>query len=610
MKPEWSRSGFFYLLLFAVAAALLFAFMPQEAGPEEVAITELITYIKQGDVDHVSQEENTLVGSYGEEKRYTADYYGSTNDLVALLNDNGITVGEGGIGLDVEAGGRDWTMILLQVILPIALLGVLFFFFFRSARGAGSQAFNFGKSRARLNSGNKPEVTFADVAGADEAKEEVQEVVEFLRSPDKFSALGGRIPRGVLLVGPPGTGKTLLAKAIAGEAQVPFYSISGSEFVEMFVGVGAARVRDLFEQAKRNAPCIVFVDEIDAVGRHRGAGLGGGHDEREQTLNQILSEMDGFDTNTSIIVIAATNRPDILDPALLRPGRFDRHIMVDSPDINGRKAILEVHAKDKPLAKQVDLETIAKGTPGFSGADLANVLNEAAILAARRNLKEITNQELEDATDRIIAGPERRSRVINPKEKQIIAHHESGHALTAKVLPNADKVHKISIVGRGMSLGRTHLLPSEDRHLRTRAQLDDSLTVSLGGRAAEEIVFGDITTGAQQDLEEATKLARKMVTDYGMSSKLGPRTFGQKQELVFLGREISEQKDYSDKTAREIDEEVRNIIQRAHDAARKILTENKTKLKEIAEQLILHETLEEEELNKLFEGLTPQPASS
>jgi len=609
MKPEWSRSGFLYLLIFVVAAALLFVFMPQEAGPEKVGITELITHIKQGDVDHVSQQEQTIVGSYGEEERYTADYYGGTNDLVSLLNDNGITVGEGGIGLDVEAGGRDWTMILLQVVLPMALLGVLFFFFFRSARGAGTQAFNFGKSRARLSPDNKPEVTFADVAGADEAKEEVQEVVEFLKAPDKFSALGGRIPRGVLLVGPPGTGKTLLAKAIAGEAKVPFYSISGSEFVEMFVGVGAARVRDLFEQAKRNAPCIVFVDEIDAVGRHRGAGLGGGHDEREQTLNQILSEMDGFDTNTNIIVVAATNRPDILDPALLRPGRFDRHIMVESPDINGRKAILEVHDKGKPLAKEVDLETIAKGTPGFSGADLANVLNEAAILAARRNLKEITDQELEDATDRIIAGPEKRTRVINKREKEIIAHHETGHALTAKALPNADKVHKISIVGRGMGLGWTHLLPTEDRHLWTRAQLDDNLTVSLGGRAAEEIVFGDITTGAQQDLEQATRLARKMVTDYGMSSKLGPRTFGQKQELVFLGREISEQKDYSDKTAREIDEEVRNIIQRAHDAAKKILTENKAKLKEIAEQLILHETLEEDELNKLFEGLTPQPAS-
>ncbi len=610
MKPEWSRSGFLYLLLFVVAAALLFAFMPQEAGPEEVGITELITHIKQGDVDHVSQEESTLVGSYGEEKRYSADYYGSTNDLVELLNDNGITVGEGGIGLDVEAGGRDWTMIALQVVLPIALLGVLFFFFFRSARGAGTQAFNFGKSRARLSPENKPEVTFADVAGADEAKEEVQEVVEFLRSPDKFSALGGRIPRGVLLVGPPGTGKTLLAKAIAGEAKVPFYSISGSEFVEMFVGVGAARVRDLFEQAKRNAPCIVFVDEIDAVGRHRGAGLGGGHDEREQTLNQILSEMDGFDTNTSIIVVAATNRPDILDPALLRPGRFDRHVIVESPDIKGRKAILEVHAKGKPLAEQADLEAIAKGTPGFSGADLANVLNEAAILAARRNLKEITSQELEDATDRILAGPEKRSRVINQREKEIIAHHETGHALTAKALPNADEVHKISIVGRGMGLGWTHLLPAEDRHLWTRAQLDDNLTVSLGGRAAEEIVFGDVTTGAQQDLEQATKLARKMVTDYGMSSKLGPRTFGQKQELVFLGREISEQKDYSDKTAREIDEEVHNIIQRAYNVAKKILTENKAKLKEIAEQLILHETLEGEELNKLFEGLAPQAASS
>ncbi|MCK4581563.1 MAG: ATP-dependent zinc metalloprotease FtsH, partial [Dehalococcoidia bacterium] len=405
-------------------------------------------------------------------------------------------------------------------------------------------------------------------------------------------------------------GKTLLARAIAGEAEVPFFSISGSEFVEMFVGVGAARVRDLFEQAKRNAPCIVFVDEIDAVGRHRGAGLGGGHDEREQTLNQILAEMDGFDTNTSIIVVAATNRPDILDPALLRPGRFDRHIMVDSPDIKGRKAILEVHAKGKPVAKEVDLDTIAKATPGFSGADLANVLNEAAILAARRGLKEITTRELEDASDRVIAGPEKKSRVISPREKEIIAHHETGHALTAKMLPSADKVHKISIVGRGVGLGWTHLLPAEDRHLWTRAQLDDNLTVSLGGRAAEEVAFGEITTGAQQDLEHATKLARKMVTDYGMSSKLGPRTFGQKQELVFLGREISEQKDYSDETAREIDEEVHNIIQRAYEAAKKILSANKAKLKEIAEQLIARETLEEDELNKLFEGLTPQTASS
>ncbi len=605
----WHNS-FFYLLLFVVAAALLFAFLPQGSAPEEVGITEFITSIKQGEIDHVSQKENTLIGSYREEKRYTADYYGSTNDLVAILNDNGINVGEGGISLDVEAGGRDWGTIALTVILPIALLGVLFYFFFRSARGAGTQAFNFGRSRARLSSGNKSDITFADVAGTDEAKEEVQEVVEFLKSPDKFRALGGRIPRGVLLVGPPGTGKTLLAKAIAGEAKVPFYSISGSEFVEMFVGVGAARVRDLFEQAKRNTPCILFVDEIDAVGRHRGAGLGGGHDEREQTLNQILSEMDGFDTNTNVIVIAATNRPDILDPALLRPGRFDRHIVIDLPDINGRKAILEVHTKGKPLAKEVDLETVAKETPGFSGADLANLTNEAALLGARRNLKEITLKELEDAADRVIAGPEKKSRVISKREKEMIAYHETGHALVAKMLPNADPVHKVSIVARGAIAGWTRFLPLEDRHLWTRSQFNDRLAMSLGGRVAEEISFGEVTTGAQNDLEEATKLARKMVTEYGMSDKLGPRTFGQRQELVFLGREISEQRDYSDKIAQDIDEEVHNIIQRAYNTAKKILTEHKAKLKEIAEQLIARETLGEEDLKKLFEGLTPQPASS
>lgn len=605
----WHNS-FFYLLLFVVAAALLFAFLPQGSAPKEVGITEFITFIKQGEIDHVSQKENTLIGSYREEKKYTADYYGSTNDLVAILNDNGINVGEGGISLDVEAGGRDWGTIALTVILPIALLGVLFYFFFRSARGAGTQAFNFGKSRARLSSGNRPDVTFADVAGTNEAKEEVQEVVEFLKSPDKFRALGGRIPRGVLLVGPPGTGKTLLAKAIAGEAKVPFYSISGSEFVEMFVGVGAARVRDLFEQAKRNTPCILFVDEIDAVGRHRGAGLGGGHDEREQTLNQILSEMDGFDTNTNVIVIAATNRPDILDPALLRPGRFDRHIVIDLPDINGRKAILEVHTKGKPLAKEVDLETVAKETPGFSGADLANLTNEAALLGARRNLKEITLKELEDAADRVIAGPEKKSRVISKREKEMIAYHETGHALVAKMLPNADPVHKVSIVARGAIAGWTRFLPLEDRHLWTRSQFNDRLAMSLGGRVAEEISFGEVTTGAQNDLEEVTKLARKMVTEYGMSDKLGPRTFGQRQELVFLGREISEQRDYSDKIAQDIDEEVHNIIQRAYNTAKKILSEHKAKLKEIAEQLIARETLEEEDLKKLFEGLTPQPASS
>jgi cell division protease FtsH len=488
-------------------------------------------------------------------------------------------------------------------------LGVLFYFlFFRAARGAGTQAFNFSKSRARLTLDKRPEVTFADVAGADEAKEEVQEIVEFLKSPQKFQTLGGRIPRGVLLVGPPGTGKTLLAKAIAGEARVPFYSISGSEFVEMFVGVGAARVRDLFEQAKRNAPCLVFIDEIDAVGRHRGAGLGGGHDEREQTLNQILAEMDGFDTNANVIVMAATNRPDILDPALLRPGRFDRHIVIDLPDIKGREAILEIHAKGKPLAKEADLKTIARETPGFSGADLANLINEAAILAARRGRKEITSKELEEATDRIMLGPERRSRVISSKEKEITAYHESGHALTARVLPNADPVHKVSIVARGITGGWTRLLPSEDRRLWTKSQLEDSLAVSLGGRVAEEITFGEITTGAQRDLEEATKLARKMVTEYGMSEKLGPRTFGQRQELVFLGREISEQRDYSDKIAQEIDEEVHSIIQRAYHTAKQVLSTNKERLRQLAQELIAHETLDEPELNRILEGLARQPA--
>ena len=562
-------------------------------------------------IDTIRQDGDTLIGLQGDEAKTTAAFAGSTYELRTYLEGEGVILGPGGVEIDVKAGGVNWGMIALQVILPMCLLGALFYFlFFRAARGAGTQALNFSKSRARLRVDNRPDVTFADVAGADEAKEEVQEVVEFLRSPQKFQALGGRIPRGVLLVGPPGTGKTLLAKAIAGEAKVPFFSISGSEFVEMFVGVGAARVRDLFDQAKRNAPSLVFVDEIDAVGRHRGAGLGGGHDEREQTLNQILAEMDGFDTSVNIIVVAATNRPDILDPALLRPGRFDRHIVIDLPDIKGRKAILEVHAKGKPLAKETNLGTVAKGTPGFSGADLANVINEAAILAARRNRKDITLKELEDAADRTMAGPERKSRVISPREKEMIAYHESGHALTARILPNADPVHKVSVVARGMMGGWTRFLPSEDRYLWTKSQFDDRLAVSLGGRVAEEIIFGEITTGAHDDLEQATKLARKMVVEYGMSEKLGPRTFGQKQELVFLGREISEHKDYGDKIADQIDGEVHAIIQRAYSATKKILTANKEKLKQLAEELMAHETLDEPELKRIFEGLAPQPTPS
>jgi cell division protease FtsH len=562
-------------------------------------------------IDTILQDGDNLIGLKEDEIKIETAFEGSTYELRTYLIEEGIILGAEGIKIDVKPTGFDWGTIALTVILPIVLLGALFYFlFFRAARGAGTQALNFSKSRARLTLDKRPDVTFADVAGTDEAKEEVQEVVEFLKSPQKFQTLGGRIPRGVLLVGPPGTGKTLLAKAIAGEAKVPFFSISGSEFVEMFVGVGAARVRDLFDQAKRNAPCLIFIDEIDAVGRHRGAGLGGGHDEREQTLNQILAEMDGFDTSVNVIVMAATNRPDILDPALLRPGRFDRHVVIDLPDIKGRKAILEVHAKGKPLAEGVNLETVAKETPGFSGADLANLINEAAILAARRNRQDITLKELEDAADRTIAGPEKKSRIISPKEKEIIACHESGHALTARMLPNADPVHKVSIVARGMLGGWTRLLPSEDRHLWTKSQFEDRLAVSLGGRVAEEITFGEMTTGAQNDLEQATKLARKMVTEYGMSEKLGPRTFGQRQELVFLGREISEQKDYSDKIAQEIDEEVHNIIQRAYDTAKKVLTKNKGKLKLLAEELIAHETLDEPELDKIFEGLAPQPTPS
>jgi len=612
MQTKWWRSAFFYLLLLIVIVALIFAFMPGK-GPTTVDLSQFVQDAKQAQFDTIKQNGNTVEGWKGNQQISKTYFDGTTYDLVTYLEGEGVALGAGAgeIQFVVEPAGVDWGSIAITVILPIVLLGALFYFlFFRAARGAGTQAFNFSKSRARLTLDKRPDVTFADVAGADEAKEEVQEVVEFLKAPQKFQALGGRIPRGVLLVGPPGTGKTLLAKAIAGEARVPFYSISGSEFVEMFVGVGAARVRDLFEQAKRNSPCLIFIDEIDAVGRHRGAGLGGGHDEREQTLNQILAEMDGFDTNANVIVMAATNRPDILDPALLRPGRFDRHIVIDLPDIKGRKAILEVHAKGKPLAKEVDLETIAKETPGFSGADLANVINEAAILAARRSRKDITSKELEEAADRVLAGPEKKSRVISPKEKEIIAYHESGHALTARMLPNADPVHKISIVARGILGGWTRFLPTEDRHLWTKSQFADRLAVSLGGRVAEEITFGEMTTGAQHDLEEATKLARRMVTEYGMSEKLGPRTFGQRQELIFLGREISEQRDYSDKIAQEIDEEVHSIIQRAYDTAKQILTANKEKLKQLAQELIGHETLDEPELNKILEGLAPQPTPS
>jgi cell division protease FtsH len=466
---------------------------------------------------------------------------------------------------------------------------------------------SFGRSRARMISGDKPAVTFADVAGVEEAKQELTEIVEFLKYPEKFVALGARIPKGVLLVGPPGTGKTLLSKAVAGEAGVPFFSISGSEFVEMFVGVGASRVRDLFDQAKKNSPCIVFVDEIDAVGRQRGAGLGGGHDEREQTLNQLLVEMDGFDTNTHVIVIAATNRPDVLDPALLRPGRFDRHVTLDRPDIKGRRAILDVHARNKPLDSTVDLDTLAKQTPGFSGADLSNLINEAAILAARGNKKVIGMEELEESIARVIAGPEKKSRRISEKEKEVIAYHEVGHALVMRALPHNDPVHKVSIISRGMALGWTISLPQEDKYLVSRAELMDQIAGIMGGRVAEELVFGDVTSGAENDIQQATRMARRMVTQWGMSDKLGTVTMGHKEELVFLGRDLGEQRNYSEEIAAIIDEEIRSIVSHGHETAKRILTEQRSKMDRVVVKLKEVETIDGAELDQL---LADEPAAA
>ncbi|MFA7115439.1 MAG: ATP-dependent zinc metalloprotease FtsH [Candidatus Omnitrophota bacterium] len=489
---------------------------------------------------------------------------------------------------------------LLINFLPFILMAALFFFFIRQAQGSNNAAMSFGKSRAKMITGEHSTVTFADVAGVDEAKEELQEVVEFLQEPQKFIALGARIPKGVLLVGSPGTGKTLMAKAVSGEAGVPFFSISGSEFVEMFVGVGASRVRDLFDEAKKHSPCIVFVDEIDAVGRHRGAGLGGSHDEREQTLNQLLVEMDGFGTDTNVIVIAATNRPDILDPALLRPGRFDRRVMLDRPDKNGREAILKVHSRGKPIDSSVDLGEIARSTPGFVGADLENLVNEAAILAARRNKKVITRDEFEESIERVIAGPERKSKLMNPREKKIVAYHEVGHAIVTSVLPEANPVQKVSIISRGMAGGFTLSLPVDDQYLESKKMLTAQLATMLGGRAAEEIMFNDITSGASNDLDRVTKLARRMVTRLGMSEKLGPMVYGQKEELVFLGREISEQRDYSERVAQTIDEEVHNLVDSSYTTAKEILVKYKEKMIEIAEKLLEVETLSKEEFEELF----------
>lgn len=618
MDGRSMRRSLIYLLIIVAITAIVFTlFSDSVGGSQEISINEVVSLAAGGDlaVIEIRGNELDILTVSGEALTSRKEAEASVVELLERAGVDPLTtkieiVVKGSSGLSSLFG-------ILFNFLPLVFFGAILLFMMRQAQGNSNQTFSFGRSRARVATGNGPTVSFDDVAGVEEAKEELLEVVEFLKFPERFLALGAKIPKGVLLIGPPGTGKTLMARAVSGEAGVPFFSISGSEFVEMFVGVGASRVRDLFDQAKRNSPCIVFVDEIDAVGRHRGAGLGGGHDEREQTLNQILVEMDGFDTATNVIVLAATNRPDILDPALLRPGRFDRRVTLDNPDIRGRKQILEVHSKGKPLSADVDLELVARQTVGFSGADLANLVNESAILAARQNQKEIGPQEFYESIDRVTAGPARKSRRINDREKRMTAYHESGHALVAHMLPEADPVAKVTIVARGHSGGFTKTIPTEDRSLITRNQLEARLAMAMGGRVAEELVFGEITTGASDDLEQATNIAQTMVTRYGMSKKLGPRTFGKREEMLFLGREISEQRDYSDRVAKTIDEEVRRLIQTAYDTAKRILTEERVRLDHISDYLLEHETIDEEQVPDLFDapfdappaaGMPPVPA--
>ncbi|HEY7590604.1 MAG TPA: ATP-dependent zinc metalloprotease FtsH [Candidatus Limnocylindrales bacterium] len=614
MNPRFFRNGIVMLVLVVGTVALLYTWISSSntiKSKPYLGGDSFITDLRQGNVEKVLQQGETLTvdlkGGPANQPEYTVNI---ANVLTQVQQDILRETADAGVPTPVyeakPAPDTSWIGLLLTGLLPLLVIGGFIFFMMRQAQGTNNQALSFGKSRARMFLGNKTVVTFSDVAGVDEAKTELQEVVEFLKYPEKFNSLGARIPRGVLLVGPPGTGKTLMARAVAGEAGVPFFSISGSEFVEMFVGVGASRVRDLFDQAKRNSPCIVFVDEIDAVGRQRGAGLGGSHDEREQTLNQILVEMDGFDTNTNVIVVAATNRPDVLDPALLRPGRFDRQVILDRPDMKGRVAILKVHTKGKPLDKAVDIEGVARQSPGFSGADLANLVNEAAILSARRNKKVIGMGEFTEALERIVAGPERKSRVISDQEKLIIAYHEGGHALVQRVLPKCDPVAKVTIISRGMALGYTMALPTEDRYLQSKSEFEDKIAGLLAGNAAERMIFGDTTTGSSNDIEKATDLARRMVTEFGMSDKLGPLSFGKRDELVFLGREIGEQRNYSDEVAKQIDEEVRAIIDRAYERAKEVLDDHRGRLESLAAKLIAEETVDGEDFEKLFSDLPPK----
>jgi cell division protease FtsH len=610
VNPTRNRTSIIYLLLFiAIISMVVYNFQQQASSQDILSINQVASDIQQGKVERLIEDDNRLQVVYtdGTEKISHKEPNATLVDQLKALGVTTDQLNANKVKIEVKPPSA-WLGIAtaLGYILPFIILGGVFWFVFRQAQGSNNAALSFGKSRARMFTGDQPTVTFADVAGVEEAKEELKEVVEFLREPEKFISLGARIPKGVLLVGPPGTGKTLLAKAVSGEAGVPFFSISGSEFVEMFVGVGASRVRDLFDQAKRHSPCIVFVDEIDAVGRQRGAGLGGSHDEREQTLNQMLVEMDGFDTDTNVIIMAATNRPDILDPALLRPGRFDRRVVLDRPDMRGREAILKVHVKGKPLAPEVDLGVLARSTPGFVGADLENLVNESAILAARRNKKLIGQAELEEAIERVIAGPERKSRLISEEEKRIVAYHEAGHAVVMNTLPEADPVHKVSIIARGMAGGYTMALPEEDRTLMPRKKLVADMVGLLGGRAAEEIVFDDITSGASNDLERVTRMARAMVTRLGMSEQLGPMVYGQKEELIFLGREISEQRDYSEAVAEQIDQEVRRLVNDAYNRSRQVLLEYRDKLDAVAQRLLEVETIGREEFESIFPPPVPK----
>jgi len=595
---KFLRNAGFYVLIILIAFSLIDYFHSNSSKKPEINYTQFLQQVNEKKVSKITIVENTISGTLSDGTEFTTiapTYPNSDNSLLANLQANGVEIKA------QNPPDPPWWTTIFTSILPILLLIGVWFFIMQQSQGGGNRVMSFGKSRAKMNN-NKVKVTFKDVAGADEAKQDLEEVVEFLKHPKKFNDLGARIPKGVLLFGPPGTGKTLLAKAVAGEAGVPFFTISGSDFVEMFVGVGASRVRDLFDQAKKNAPCIVFIDEIDAVGRQRGAGLGGGHDEREQTLNQLLVEMDGFAVNEGIIIIAATNRPDILDPALLRPGRFDRQIVVDRPDIKGRTAILKVHSRNKPLEETVDLGILARQTPGFTGADLSNLINEGALLSARRNKKTIGMNELEESIERVMVGPERKSKVISDEDKRLTAYHEGGHALVGLLLPHSDPVHKVTIIPRGRAGGYTLSLPKEDRSYHTRSELIDQLKVTLGGRVAEEVVLKEISTGAQNDIKQASRIVRGMIMEYGMSDVLGPISFGEGNDhQVFLGRDLNNQRNYSEEVACEIDKEVRRYIEEAYEECRTLLVDNLDKLHLLADKLIRHETLSAAQLKELME---------